>query len=484
MGTLLLTVPIGEQKVSNMKNQNNDQNSGNEKVAFKINSSSGVSYRELGVRLSSTGIPSFMKFGEWLLNLFDPKTGLLKQDKVDWVRVDTIKEKQVRDEKVDTAHAKNLNFTLEGPEEIPLNTPGVGYMDSNDLALVISLHRFYRAKSILNAGWYPLIIIPDEIVREVSIKVIHDACRIDNSVIHQGKPSTLTCDAESIFSAYKQKLLETDDSFKEMSQEEREEYISLVFADKETLREQYKHHWEGLRTLAQQMSCAHGPTEIINQIFKEILRSGFHSYRTGKIDQVKDSLRQRFKNVEQSVFADANNNKFEITLLEGSNQQEQNVLARIPRKRLEEPLLPIYGIICGTGNTKSAVLQGRIRALELFLPLAAKQGFSVVESLINANYGDGFYKYPQFGDGLENQEFRVGNKKYEVTCEPEHDNCQWEFVSTNSVIDFLKDHCKKHPGRLVFSNDETTLSKLVSYCLPKGSTVKEKPSSRRGRKKN
>lgn len=458
------------------------------KVALEITSISGSSYRELARRIRILNIPSYNKIAVWLDSLFDKNTNYLNSSTIKWMRISSLTAKQVRDEAVDTAHAKGgLNFTLEsedGESHIPLNTPGLFYKEGPMNFIPVGLHRFYRAKNILKADLYPVIEIPESLIREVGMPAILDICRFDNSVTHQNKKSTLSQDAFSVYSTYKQKLQETDPSFNNKTLKEIEDKITEILGDKFNCKEKFPQHWKGIYEVAKTMSCASGPVEIRNHIFKETVSSGFKAFYNAKIDQVKDSLKKTHKSLEEQNKKDSNllkesNNRFysniddsifEITLCEGGNQQEQNCLARLSRKRLNDKNIPIIGIICGVGSSKSAVLQSRISFLELFLPLAAVQGFNVVEQLLLANYKDGFWKYPQFMDGLKSEVFQYGENKFEISCDPENDTDEWEKVSVNYVIDFLRKQYNKNPNSCKFVDYDSDVEKII---MPKNCIVKQ-----------
>ena len=449
------------------------------RVAFEITPFSGQAYKELSRRMRFFDIPDFTILADWLDSLFD-EDGILKESVVTMTDIDQLIEMQVRDEKVDTAYAKSLNFTLdylldENGEPLPdqnvvaLNTPGISYNQSGNQYLPIGLHRFWKAKS-LGASRYPVICVPEHILAKVSIISLHAMCRLDNSVIHQAKTSTLAQDAASVCEVFRQRLIDNP-------LEENADSFEQITADKATCRDKYPQYWELLRNIASSASVAHGAIQIRNHIFKETLRSGFKSFLNGKIDQVRTSLKKThspvLKDGEESgnkfYSNEDDKHQFEITLCEGGNQQEQNTLARISRKRVTENI-PIIGIICGTGPSASALLKSRISFLELFLPLAVNYNFDVVEKLLRANYRDGFWKYPQFIQGLEKQEIDIGGKKYQVSCPAESEVVDWEVVSIDSVVSFLRRYHFANPKSLVFNGYEEEIGKLV---LPNNSVVVE-----------
>lgn len=462
-----------------------DKNKKRKRVAFEITPSSGQSYKELARRMRMFDIPDYSTLSDWLESLFD-ENGILQEKHVTWFDINQLQEMQVRDEKVDTAHAKALPFTLEPDlddngeplsEEnvVPLNTPGMGYSQSGNYFVPISLHRFWKAKN-LGASYYPLILIPKEILDKVSMTSIHAMCRLDNSVIHQAKSSTLAQDAFSVLEVFRQRI---EDNPLEKNAPSFEE----ITADKVVCKEKYPKYWELFSTLAKSASVTHGPTMIRNYIFKQTLKSGFKSFLNGKIDQVRSSLKkthspvidEKGKEVGSKFFSKDRKSKFEITICEGGNQQEQNVLARISKKRVQEKI-PIFGIICGTGASTEALIKRRIAFLELFLPLAVNQGFSVVEHLLRANYSDGFWKYPQFIQGLHKQFVKIGNTNYEITCPAEDEIEEWERVSVDSVISFLRKYHLANPKALDFEKYEKEIGKLV---FPKDCEVVEVESEKK-----
>lgn len=461
----------------------------NRDVAFEITPNSGQSYKELARRLHNLEIDDFTIIANWLMSLFD-ENGLLIKDKVRWINVNNLLEDQVRDEKVDTAYAKSLNFTLEALKddqgnEIPdqnivaLNTPGVCYKLSGNLKLPIGLHRFWKAKEI-GAFRFPVIQIPDDILSSVSMKSIHAMCRMDNSVIHQAKSSTLAQDAATVL-----------EIFAQYYQDRQLQGVDLplfddIVKDKAICREQYPEYWELLRVIASQVSVAHGAVQIRNHLFKEIVKSGFKSFLNGKIDQVRSSLKKTHaphiedgREVGNKFISNNDKSVFEITLCEGGQQQEQNSLARLSRKRVTEGGV-IIGIICGVGASTSALITSRISSLELFLPLAANNGFDVVEKILTANYKDGFLKYPQFIQGLEKQSFKIGNKEYEISCPAEDDSGEWKKISVQQVISFLRRFHLKNPNAVAFEEYEEEIGKLV---LPENCVVKEVVSNKKSSKK-
>lgn len=457
-------------------------------VAVEITPFSGLSYKELSRRLKLFDIKDYTILSDWLDSLFD-EDGLLEKSNVKMVDINQLIEMQVRDEKVDTAYAKSLNFTLESlkdkngnelPDQnvVALNTPGIAYNQSGNLYLPIGLHRYWKAKS-LGSARYPVILVPQDVMTKVSMTSLHAMCRLDNSVIHSAKGSTLAQDAASVLEVFRQRLIDNPLQSNAPSFDE-------IMMDKVSCRDKYPMYWDLLRKIASNASVAHGAVQIRNHIFKETLKSGFKSFLNGKIDQVRTSLKKTHSPVLKDGKEVGNRfsskedvkSEFEITLCEGGQQQEQNTLARLSRKR-ETENIPIIGIICGTGSSTAALLKSRVSFLELYLPLAVSQGIDVVEKLLKANYCDGFLKYPQFIQGLDKQEINIGKKKYEISCPAESETADWEEVSIDSVISFLRKYHLANPKSLAFSGYEEEIGNLV---FPSNSKVEEVLDDKRSQK--
>lgn len=478
MSKIPLKQLVRQQLAANAKKQAVKQvNTKNlKRVAFQITTNSGASYKELARRMALQEIPSYTILSDWLWDLFD-KSGLLKQNLVQYKKTSSLIPKQVRDEDLDTAYAKGLGFTLEDPKgegnEEPLNTPGLFFKEQNQLWLPVGIHRHWYSLEILKADLFPVIEIPETIMKSVPMGTILNMSRFDNSVIKQNKNSTIKQDAYSVKDTFKHWLIETNKEYRSLSPQEQESYFLELLSNRYRLQTKYPEYWHRLYKIGQEMSSVHKPVTIRNHLLKE--RGGYNSFRNGKIDVVKTSARKNWTELEQTnMFVDNLGKKFEITLCEGGNQQEQTVLARIPRKRLTEGH-PIKGVICGTGSSPTSILHSRINSLQLFLPLGVQGGFYLMRDLLLVNYGDGFFKFPQFHEGLSNENVEIGNKKFLFSCDPEDETSVWEEVSVSQVLDFLQQHLNKYPKSHEFIGDDWVVNSLQTLVFPKNSTIEEIP---------
>lgn len=448
------------------------------RVAFKITANTGNdlriienNYRELHELLEEE---SYLLIADWIKGLFATR-GSLKKDLIKWENASTFSDDnekdQVREEILDTSHAKNLRFTKEGDEdEIPLNNPLIFYKRPNGTKkLLIGFHRLYKCKKVLKVSQVPCVEISPSLVTQVGEEAIVNFGRIDNSVQSAIKQSALSDDGATVLSMFKSWLL-TQPECGKLTQEEKDDFLNKVLKHPFTCRDEFPAYWQKIYKIAKIASVAHGPKKIREQVFRAHDK-GFSPYLNGRIDQVKESLKANFEEVREpgekssNTFEEkSNKTRFSIVLCDGGQQQEQAFLKRVLGKRLQNPESVIYGIIAGAGNSKSAILQCKISFLNLFLPSIKLNGFEATKIWIENVYKDGFMVYPQFTEGLSNLEITCGKKKYLVSCDKEDakDMNDWNFIPVEQVLDFLKGYTDAHPTEWEISEMTDELWNIIS----------------------